>query len=512
MTDPSINTTVVLGGAAQGTYMPPDTTGDIQTALPIGTRMAEFEIVGLIGEGGFGIVYLAQDHSLQRQVALKEYMPASLATRGANSTVTVRSERLQETFDLGRKSFVNEARLLAQFDHPSLVKVYRFWEANGTAYMVMPFYDGTTLRDLLQKKAEAPDESWLRQLLDPLTRALATIHAHNCYHRDIAPDNIMLLPEGRPVLLDFGAARRVIGDMTQALTVILKPGYAPIEQYAEMPNMKQGAWTDIYALAAVVYYAILRRLPPPSVSRIMQDNYEPLASLPLLQGRYSDTFLKGIDHCLAVRPEQRPQTIDDMRTLLGIQSTARMAPPQSTEAVTKDTRAASSTADLPEEEIIAEINVPQGKRKVLWLLGTIAALTICMTVFSAVWLSRSSPKEKTRTAETTELSPAAIPPEPVANSAPAELRAQIPGTTESLQDKNSTGEPSADKTPLNPAGLHLVPVDSATGSTAASSKAAPPSAPRQTVRPVRSGTQKDAADSTERDYLKVNKDLDEMLR
>ena len=109
-------------------------------ALPIGTRLAEFELTGLIGEGGFGIVYLAYDHSLHRRVALKEYMPASLATRASDSKVVVQAERLRETFDIGMRSFINEAQLLAQFDHPSLVKVYRFWEDNGTAYMVMPYY------------------------------------------------------------------------------------------------------------------------------------------------------------------------------------------------------------------------------------------------------------------------------------------------------------------------------------------------------------------------------------
>mgnify|MGYP001285343821 CR=1 FL=1 len=201
-------------------------------ALPLGTRLGEFEIVGLVGEGGFGIVYLAQDHSLGRKVALKEYMPASLAARSQNASVVVRSKQYQETFDIGRKSFVNEARLLAQFDHPALVKVYRFWESNGTAYMVMPYFEGKTLRQELKDRDTSPDEAWIKKTLGPVIDALELIHEENCFHRDIAPDNIILLPDGRPVLLDFGAARRVIGDMTQALTVILKPGYAPIEQYA----------------------------------------------------------------------------------------------------------------------------------------------------------------------------------------------------------------------------------------------------------------------------------------
>lgn len=295
----------------------PRPTAEHGNALPIGTYLAEFEITRVLGEGGFGIVYLAQDHSLQRRVALKEYMPSALAARTGPSSVAVKSERHRETFELGLRSFVNEARLLAQFDHPSLVKVYRFWEDNGTAYMVMPFYEGITLKDKLREMSAPPDEAWLKGLLAPLTEALMVIHAEHCYHRDIAPDNIMMLAgSGRPLLLDFGAARRVIGDMTQALTVILKPGYAPLEQYAEVPGMKQGPWTDVYALAAVVYYAILRKTPPPAVGRMMSDTNVPLAEA--AAGRYSERFLCAIDRALGVRPEERTQSIQALREELGL--------------------------------------------------------------------------------------------------------------------------------------------------------------------------------------------------
>lgn len=290
---------------------------DMGNGLAIGTRLGEFELIKLLGEGGFGIVYLATDHSLQRRVALKEYMPSSLAARFGESQVQVKSERYRETFEAGRKSFINEARLLAQFDHPSLVKVYRFWEANGTAYMVMPFYEGKTLRDTLRATPHKPDEQWLRTLLLPLTEALQVIHAEQCYHRDIAPDNVMMLAgTQRPLLLDFGAARRVIGDMTQALTVILKPGYAPVEQYAEIPGMKQGAWTDVYALAAVVHYAITGRTPPPSVGRLLNDTYQPLVKV--AAGQYSESFLSAIDRALAVRPESRTQSVAQLAGEMGL--------------------------------------------------------------------------------------------------------------------------------------------------------------------------------------------------
>jgi serine/threonine protein kinase len=291
-------------------------------ALPVGTYLGEFELTTVIGEGGFGIVYLAMDHSLQRRIALKEYMPSSLAERTSGMQVSSLSDDDEETFRKGLDSFINEARMLAQFDHPSLVKVHRFWEANGTAYMVMPFYEGPTLKQVLRDLPAPPDEAWLRGLLEPLTEVLAVIHGQQCYHRDIAPDNILLLAgSGRPLLLDFGAARRVIGDANQALTVILKPGYAPIEQYAEVPGMKQGPWTDVYALAAVVYFAILGKKPPAAVGRLLNDQYQPLVQQ--AAGRYSEAFLRAIDAALVVKPAERTQNIDAFRAALGFAPLAR---------------------------------------------------------------------------------------------------------------------------------------------------------------------------------------------
>ena len=288
--------------------------------LPLGTHLLDYEITGLIGEGGFGIVYLAWDHSLQRKVAIKEYMPASMASRIAGSSaIVVKSERHLDTFKAGLKSFMNEARLLARFDHSALVKVYRFWEENGTAYMAMPFYEGPTLKTALADMGHPPSEAQLRAWLTPLLDALTVMHAAQCFHRDIAPDNILLTQTG-PLLLDFGAARRVIGDMTHALTVVLKPGYAPIEQYGDVASMTQGAWTDIYALACVVYYAITGRTPMSSVERLMDDRLEPIAVE--AQGRYGDGFLRAIDAALAVRPQDRPQNEAQFRALLDIDQPA----------------------------------------------------------------------------------------------------------------------------------------------------------------------------------------------
>lgn len=393
--------TVVLGGASAAPAVQ-HLQEHTHNALPVGARLGEFEIIGLVGEGGFGIVYLAQDHSLERKVALKEYMPASLAARTDAATVAVRSERHRETFEIGRRSFVNEARLLAQFDHPALVKVYRFWEANGTAYMAMPYYDGRTLRDVLKTRDAAPDESWIRKILAPVIDALELIHRDNCFHRDVAPDNIMLLRDDRPVLLDFGAARRVIGDMTQALTVILKPGYAPIEQYAEMPGMQQGPWTDVYALAAVIYFMITGRTPPPSVGRMMQDSYQPLAAL--AAGRYGDRFLRGVDRCLAVKAEDRPQTMAEMREVLGWGLDSPLfAPPGATTA---------APVTIPRPTAAPAGDKPGGGARNLLIGG--GAIALVAALGAGYWLLRgSAPAPAPAAPETTVQAPPAVPATPV---------------------------------------------------------------------------------------------------
>lgn len=291
-----------------------------ENCLAIGTRLSDFEITGILGEGGFGIVYVAFDHALQRTVAIKEYMPGALAARGADQSVTVRAERHQETFDVGLRSFINEARFLAQFDHPSLVKVYRFWEQNRTAYTAMQYYDGRTVKNIVENSPELVTDAWCRLIFKQILEALEMLYTMNILHRDVSPDNIMVQASGDAVLLDFGSARQIIGDMTRGLTVILKPGYAPIEQYAGDASLEQGAWTDIYALSALMYFAIVREAPPTSIARMVKDPLTPL------QGRalpgFSPQLLAAIDKGLAVLAQDRPQSIDELRALLGIEAAA----------------------------------------------------------------------------------------------------------------------------------------------------------------------------------------------
>ena len=283
--------------------------------LASGVRLGEYRLDGVVGEGGFGIVYRARDLSLDRVVAIKEYMPSTLAGRTASNQIHVRAQH-KGAFGAGLRSFINEARLLAKFYHPALVHVYRFFEANGTAYMVMRYYEGQTLRAFLSDLQNAPNERWLCAVLSPILDVLEMLHEADCFHRDISPDNVFLRASGMPVLLDFGAARRIIGDMTQALTMVLKPGFAPIEQYADDGGMPQGAWTDVYQLGAMLYLAITGKVPTTSVARMISDPVELLT--PKDYPGFSAQFLQGVHRALAVRPSDRPQSIAELKALLGI--------------------------------------------------------------------------------------------------------------------------------------------------------------------------------------------------
>jgi len=293
---------------------PHSTPNDNTAALPVGTRLGEYELRSVIGVGGFGIVYLAFDHALEREVAIKEYMPATLATRSCSIDVAPLSQAVTDNFETGLRSFVNEGRMLAHFDSPSLLKVHRYWEANGTAYMTMPLYRGRTLAAVRAAMTTAPDEAAARALLMPLLSALDLLHRESIYHRDIAPDNILIEAGNQPVLLDFGAARRVVGETSRALTAIVKPAYAPIEQYGETASVKQGAWTDLYALGATMHFYLLGQAPPPSTSRAVHDEMVPLAERDL--PGCSRTFLRTIDWMLAPRPADRPQSVAQLLQVL----------------------------------------------------------------------------------------------------------------------------------------------------------------------------------------------------
>ncbi len=280
-------------------------------ALAPGTRIGRYEFLSVLGHGGFGITYSARDTTLGRDLAIKEYLPSSLALRTTDSVVIARSTQVAEDFVWGRERFLDEARTLASLEGaPGVVRVYDFLEANGTAYMVMALARGETLEQRLKRDSRLPApivERLLHQLLDGLEQ----VHKTGFLHRDIKPANIVLDASDNPTLIDFGASRFSIADRTSAMTAVFTPRYAAAEQ---LMSDKQGPWTDIYGVSVTLYHAITGQSPPGALERALKDNHEPLARL--LPAGFSRQLLEGIDAGMAVRAADRPQSIAAWRALL----------------------------------------------------------------------------------------------------------------------------------------------------------------------------------------------------
>jgi serine/threonine protein kinase len=284
--------------------------------LPSRTRLRIYEVVRVLGQGAFGITYLARDTNLNRDVAIKEYLPASLALREHDTMVVPRSTQLADEFIWGRERFLDEARTLAKLESaPAVVRVIDFLEANGTAYMVMALVRGDTLEQRLRQDGRL-GPSCIIKMLAPLMEGLEQVHQAGFLHRDIKPSNIIVDARDNPTLIDFGASRAAIAGRSTTLTAVFTPGYAAPEQFG---SSSQGPWTDIYGLSATLYHAIAGVVPPNSVDRILEDTYRPLVQL--APHGFSSTLLAGIDAGLSVRALQRPQSIAEWRSLLrGVES------------------------------------------------------------------------------------------------------------------------------------------------------------------------------------------------
>ena len=222
-------------------------------ALPTGYRIENYEIQGVLGKGGFGITYLAYDRTLGRQMAIKELLPDTIATRIDGSTVVAMGPSHEESWQWARERFVEEARILAGFRHPNIVAVNRLIEANGTVYLVMDRLEGESYETRLRRIGREPDQESLIRVMGPLLDGLQEVHAAGLLHRDIKPQNILFDSRGNPVLIDFGSARQAVG-ATMTMTSIVTHGYSPAEQYQTKGRM--GPWTDMYAVAAVMCRAI----------------------------------------------------------------------------------------------------------------------------------------------------------------------------------------------------------------------------------------------------------------
>jgi serine/threonine protein kinase len=288
---------------------------DYSNELPIGYRLEEFEIKSILGSGGFGITYLAQDVDLKREVVVKENLPFQCAVRDSTRSVRPRTSATDDhnQFDWALKSFMREAETLSQFDHPNIVRILRRFEANNTAYFVMPYLPGKSLKQVIDEqvaKGEAFTEPKLKELLHPLLDALQVLHAAGVYHRDIKAANILLVKGHRPILIDFGAARQIISEKSH--TIVESAGYTPFEQLLTDGNV--GPWSDIYALAATFYTAIQGEPPPRASDRMRRDPIVKLADH--YSDVYSRPFLEALDWALAPDETQRPQSIEQWREAL----------------------------------------------------------------------------------------------------------------------------------------------------------------------------------------------------
>jgi len=284
---------------------------EMRGTLPAGTRLRNYELLSVLGHGGFGITYYARDTTLGREVAVKEYLPTTLALRENGTTVVPRSTQFAEDFVWGRERFLEEARILATLEGaPAVVRVYDFLEANGTAYMIMGLARGDTLEQRLKRDGRLP-AAITQRMLDKLLDGLEAVHKTGFLHRDVKPANVILDGNNNPTLIDFGASRSSMADRTAAMTAIFTPRYAAAEQ---LTSDRQGPWTDIYGLSATLYHAITGRPPPSSLERALNDAYEPLAKLS--PEGYPRSILEGIDLGLTVRANGRPQSIAAWRDIL----------------------------------------------------------------------------------------------------------------------------------------------------------------------------------------------------
>jgi len=308
-----------------------------RNALAPGCRLHGYRIGRVLGQGGFGITYLADDLSLDRPVAIKEYLPLDLAVREGDDSVHPVTDGHAQPFAWGRERFAAEGRTLARCEHPNIVRVHAVLEANDTAYLVMRYEQGGTLQALLSRRRTL-DEEELLHILMALLDGLESVHAERLVHRDVTPGNVLLREDGSPVLLDFGSARQALGGETRTLAALVSAGYAPLEQYRSRAG-DQGPWTDVYGVAATLYRAIAGRAPADALDRSdarVHEQPDPLIpAVEVGSGGYSERFLRAIDAGLALRPEDRPRTVGEWR---------------------QGFEAARDGEEEPEEEEITDIN------------------------------------------------------------------------------------------------------------------------------------------------------------
>lgn len=296
--------------------------------LPVGHQLLWYEIEEILGQGGFGITYLAMDTNLNRKVAIKEYLPTIFAYRNQDFTVSPLTGDHYENYKWGLSSFLNEARTLAQFKHRNVVQVQTVFENHNTAYMVMEYEQGDSLSRLITHQRDNLDQTFYEKLLFPVMDGLQDIHNAGFIHRDIKPANIYLRSDGSPVLIDFGSARQTSQQDTGEMTTLISQGYTPLEQYSSNFG-DQGPWTDIYSFGASVYHGITGKRPVDALNRSAgllagkEDSLEPLSNMGFTE--FSPVFLEAIDCAMMLKPSDRPQTLSQWRSLFIADGSARLS-------------------------------------------------------------------------------------------------------------------------------------------------------------------------------------------
>jgi len=351
-----------------------------ENALPPGYALHEYRIDSLIGTGGFGLTYLATDANLNLKVALKEYLPSEFAARGEDCTVQPKAVSSAESYKWGLQRFMDEARALASFRHPNIVRVMRFFEANSTGYMVMEFVEGKPLPDWVESHRQPLSQQMLLDIVLPLLDGLEVIHKARYLHRDIKPANIFIRDDRSPVLLDFGSARLVTGG-NQELTAVVSPGYAPFEQYHTHGN--QGPWSDLYALGGVMYWLITGNRPVEAAARVRKDIMPPAAHADNA-ALYSAEFLDAIDWALRPHEEERPQNVAELkRALLNAaapsEQTATTVPLEATTRPAARSRTSPTTGSALKPEQIKGVETELSRS-----IGPIAAVVVRNAAKSAV--------------------------------------------------------------------------------------------------------------------------------
>lgn len=423
--------------------MSQDTQVNSQT-LPVGYQLEDFRIEAVLGQGGFGITYKATEETLRRQVAIKEYLPQQFAFRDGSGQVHPRTADDETMFRWGLNRFLDEARALALFRHPNIVSVMRFFEGNGTAYLVMEFEEGMDFKQWLESRGQPDEERLVHGILGPLLDGLARVHDKGLLHRDIKPDNIFIRRDGSPVLIDFGASRPHGGAAESKLTSIISAGYSPFEQYGS--GEQQGPWSDLYALAGTMYRAIAGRAPTDAIARQQQSELTPAVEVG--RGQYSSRLLKAIDRALAEDIGKRPQSARELLTLLGIEPPPEPADPDATFVRTEP------------------IRIPAGKRRRSVVLPALLLAAAALASAGVYWWSERPVGGGQGTATAT--GPGTEPPADAADgdtSAPAVAVPAIdepsgePSTVDESAEPASAAEPAQAEQPADASGEETVAED-----------------------------------------------------